>query len=115
MSIDVYRQNIVCLLHGISQISIYKLGDVGISCYLIGSLSLANGQCPPPCEIVCRAAIFVQTVISMHKLIERRNEAANCERMPITVDTLGEIKRDPTENSCLLFLNVLCCHRVCIC
>ena len=29
-------------------ISIYKLGDVGISCNLIGSLSLTNGQCPPP-------------------------------------------------------------------
>ena len=28
-------------------ISIYKLGDVGISSNLIGSLSLANGQCPP--------------------------------------------------------------------
>ena len=27
--------------------------------------------------------------------------------MPITVDTLGEIKRDQTENSCLLFVNVL--------
>ena len=26
--------------------------------------------------------------------------------MPITVDTLGEIKRDQTENSCLLFVNV---------
>ena len=26
----------------------YKLGDVGISRGLIGSLSLANGQCPPP-------------------------------------------------------------------
>ena len=28
--------------------SIYKLGDVGISSNLIGSLSLANGQYPPP-------------------------------------------------------------------
>ena len=35
------------------------------------------------------------------------NEAANCEHMPITVDMLGEIKRDQTENSCLLFVNVL--------
>ena len=51
----------------------------------------------------------MQTVSFMH------NEAANCERMPITVDSLGEINRDQTENSCLLFLNVLCCHRVCIC
>ena len=42
-------------------------------------------------------------------------QLANCERMPITVDTLGEIKRDQTENSGLLFLNELCCHRVCIC
>ena len=29
-------------------ISIYKLGDVGISSHLIGSLSLTNGHCPPP-------------------------------------------------------------------
>ena len=29
-------------------ISIYKLGHVGISSNLIGSLSLTNGQCPPP-------------------------------------------------------------------
>ena len=36
-------------------------------------------------------------------------------RMPITVDMLGEINRDQTENCCLLILNVLCCHRVCIC
>ena len=35
--------------------------------------------------------------------------------MANTVDTLGEIKRDQTKNSNLLFLNVLCCHRVCIC
>ena len=29
-------------------VSIYKLGDVGISSNLIGSLSLTNGHCPPP-------------------------------------------------------------------
>ena len=29
-------------------ISIYKLGDVGITSNLIGSLSLTNGHCPPP-------------------------------------------------------------------
>ena len=29
-------------------ISIYKLGDVGISSNLISSLSLTNGHCPPP-------------------------------------------------------------------
>ena len=29
-------------------ISIYKLGDVGISSNLIGSLSLTTGHCPPP-------------------------------------------------------------------
>ena len=34
--------------HGIKYISMYKLGDVGISSNLIGSLSLTNGQCPPP-------------------------------------------------------------------
>ena len=32
----------------IFKISIYKLGDVGISSNLIGSLSLTNGHCPPP-------------------------------------------------------------------
>ena len=32
----------------ILKISIYKLGDVVISSNLIGSLSLANGHCPPP-------------------------------------------------------------------
>ena len=33
---------------GLTVISIYKLGDVGISSNLIGSLSLTNGHCPPP-------------------------------------------------------------------
>ena len=28
--------------------TVYKLGDVGISSNLIGSLSLTNGHCPPP-------------------------------------------------------------------
>ena len=28
-------------------ISIYKLGDVGITSNVIGSLSLTNGHCPP--------------------------------------------------------------------
>ena len=32
----------------ISSISLYKLGDVGISSNLIGSLSVTNGHCPPP-------------------------------------------------------------------
>ena len=32
----------------ITLISIYKLGDVGISSNLIGSLYLTNGHCPPP-------------------------------------------------------------------
>ena len=40
--------------------------------------------------LVCKAAIFVQTASFMQK-IAHGNEAANCERMPITVDTLGEI------------------------
>ena len=68
-------------------------------------------------KLVCIAAIFVQTVSFMHKLSMEMfgNEAANCGRMPITVDTLEEIKQDQTENSSLLFLNVLCYHRVCIC
>ena len=45
-----------------------------------------------------------------HAKFEHGNEAANCERMSVTVDMLGEIKRDQTEYFCLLFLNVLCCH-----
>ena len=32
----------------IYKISIYKLGDVGITSNLIGSLSLTNGHCLPP-------------------------------------------------------------------
>ena len=32
----------------INIISVYKLGDEGISSNLIGSLSLTNGHCPPP-------------------------------------------------------------------
>ena len=35
-------------VRGIIVISIYKLGDAGISSNLIGSLSLTNGHCPPP-------------------------------------------------------------------
>ena len=42
----------ICVLvvqfYQILRISIYKLGDVGISSYLIDSLSLTNGHCPPP-------------------------------------------------------------------
>ena len=65
-------------------------------------------------KFVCRAAIFVQTVSFMHKLrMEMRQLTVS--GIPITVDTLGEIKKDQTENSCLLFLDVLCCHQVCIC
>ena len=60
-----------------------------------------------------RSAIFVQTVSFMHILCMEMRQPG-CVRMPITVDTLGETKRDQTENSCLVFLNVLCCHRVCI-
>ena len=37
-----------------------------------------------------------------HAKIAHGNEAANrdCKRMPVTVDTLGETKRDQTEYSC---------------
>ena len=67
-------------------------------------------------KLNCRAAIFVPTVSSMHKLIARGSEATNCERMSIIVDKLGENKKMfKAGNSCLLLLNVLCCHRVCIC
>ena len=41
-------QNAKSVSHIIIIISIYKLGDVGISSNLIGSLSLTNGHCPPP-------------------------------------------------------------------
>ena len=44
-------------------------------------------------KLVCRAAIFVQTVSFMHKMIAHGNEAANCECMSITMDRLGEIKK----------------------
>ena len=40
-----------------------------------------------------------------HTYTEHGNEAANCECMPTTVDTLGEIERDQIEYFCLLFLN----------
>ena len=40
----VFMITFLCIL----KISLYKLGDVGISSNLIGSLSLANRQCPPP-------------------------------------------------------------------
>ena len=43
----------------------------------------------------------------MHKLRMEMRLPTACERMPITVDTLGEIKRDQTENSCLLFVSVV--------
>ena len=33
------------------EISIYKLGDVGISSNMIGLLSLTNGQCRTPREV----------------------------------------------------------------
>ena len=40
--------------HTTTGISIYKFGDVDISSNLIGSLSLANEQCPPPGRcIIC--------------------------------------------------------------
>ena len=40
--------NAVSTTTQLNLISIYKLGDVGILSNLIGSLSLTNGQCPPP-------------------------------------------------------------------
>ena len=43
----------------------------------------------------------------MHKLRMEMRQPTACERMPITVDTSGEIKIDQTENSCLLIVNVL--------
>ena len=50
--LDFNKWNCLILLCGaiklIIIISIYKLGDVGISCNLIGSLSLTNVHCPPP-------------------------------------------------------------------
>ena len=59
----------------------------------------------------------MQTVGTVNEMNLHGNEAANCEHMSITVDMLGEIKRDQTEKFWLFrFLNVLCCHRVtCIC
>ena len=56
-------------------ISIYKLGDVGISSNLIGSLSLAYGQCPLTrrreiCEmktitgVNCRVAVVIEGIFA---------------------------------------------------
>ena len=50
-----------------------------------------------------------------HAYIVHGNKAANCEHIPITVDTLGEIKRDQTEISCLLFVNKLLSPSLYIC
>ena len=57
-SVHIWRKN-SCLLrkfarfacfitYKLIKISMYKLGDVGVSSNLIGSLSLTNGHCPPP-------------------------------------------------------------------
>ena len=45
---STYEVSKTLLLLEVTVISIYKLGDVGISSNLIGSLSLTNGHCPPP-------------------------------------------------------------------
>ena len=75
------------------RISIQKLGDVGISNSLIGLISLrANGQCPPP-----------------GRLGGSESMAGESENSHFVVVTKGK------SSKCLLFLNVLCCHRVCIC
>ena len=42
------RRRCVHMYKCLNGTSIYKLGDVGISSNLIGSLSLTNGHCPPP-------------------------------------------------------------------
>ena len=54
-----------------------------------------------------RRILLYVTVHKFHAKIAHGIEAANCERMSITVDTLGEIERGQTENSCLLFVNML--------
>ena len=43
----------------------------------------------------------------MHKLIVHGNEAANCECMPITVDTLGEIRK--IKLKILAYFSWMCC------
>ena len=59
-------------------------------------------------KLVCRAAIFVQTESFMHKLrMEMRQPT-------VTVDAFGEIKRDQTECSCLLFVSVLLSPSLCM-
>ena len=67
-------------------------------------------------QLICKAAIFVQTVSFMYKLrMEMRQPTVSaCPLLWIPWEKF--IKKDQTEYSCLLFLNdVLCCHRVCIC
>ena len=58
-------------------------------------------------KLVCRAAIFGQTVSFMHKLLMEMRQPTMSACPLLTVDALREIKGDQTENSCLLFLNVL--------
>ena len=49
----------------------------------------------------------MQTVSFMHKLrMEMRQPTVSACPL-LSVVTLGEVKRDQTENSCLLFVNVL--------
>ena len=43
-----FEEIVIFIIIIIIIISIYKLGDVGISSNLIGLLSLTNGHCPPP-------------------------------------------------------------------
>ena len=49
----------------------------------------------------------MQTVSFMHKLRMEMRQATVSACPLLSVVTLGEVKRDQTENSCLLFVNVL--------
>ena len=54
---------------------INKLCDIGITSNLIGSLSLTNGQCPPPWEVVN------ETVAGWRKLLFCQSDQNDILRM----------------------------------
>ena len=110
-----------------NHISIYKLSDVykvliTLTAILSSQLQqkllrIANFYDIFKADLAhLQSAIFVQTVSFMHKLCMEMRQPTVSACPLLWTDTLGEIKKDQTEYSCLLFLNdVLCCHRVCMC
>ena len=77
-----------------SLICIYKLGDVGYLGNLIGALSPDNGQYPPPGKWE-------------FALSSNGRRGVNSRFAVVIEEDILQIL--------LLFSDVLCCHRVCIC